>query len=134
MSLLPVLRIVAEAIAIVNIHPVTEEISESTRKISRPRMLRRERDGSLFDVEMERSVSLSELAEDVKDGRRFRVTRAESGSGCTNEVLLEILRASLPDLSTTTGDLDAVGSPAGLVDQLTRLVSDRRGGPGTSAA
>jgi len=107
---------------------VTEEFPEPTRKISPPRKLRRERDGSLFDVESEQSVSLSELAEDVKDGRRFRVSRAVSGSACTNEVLVEILRAALPDVSAATGGLETAGSATGLLEQLTQLVGDRQGG------
>lgn len=52
-----------------------------------PRVLRRERDGELFDLDERRVVSISELREDVRAGRRFRAEDRESGGDCTYAVL-----------------------------------------------
>ncbi len=52
-----------------------------------PRVLRRELDGELFDLDERRVVSLSELREDVRAGRRFRAEDRESRSDCTYAVL-----------------------------------------------
>lgn len=66
-----------------------------------PRVLRREHDGELVDEHDGRSVTLAELRDDVRAGRRFRVRRAGGGS-CTYAVLAEVL----------TGHEPAIGSPA----------------------
>lgn len=52
-----------------------------------PRVLRRELDGELFDLDERRVVSISELREDVRAGRRFRAEDRESGRDCTYAVL-----------------------------------------------
>jgi len=52
-----------------------------------PRRLRRELDGELFDLDERRVVSLSELREDVRAGRRFRAEDRGSGGDCTYAVL-----------------------------------------------
>jgi hypothetical protein len=59
-------------------------------------MLRRDGDGSLYDMDQHRSVTLAELADDVRAGRRFRVTQHDSGMDRTSSVLLEVLSASSP--------------------------------------
>lgn len=61
-----------------------------------PRMLRRESDGSLYDTDEHRRVSVAELGDDVRAGRRFRAHHHESGDDCTRSVLLEVLRSSAP--------------------------------------
>lgn len=66
-----------------------------------PRVLRREHDGELVDEHDGRSVTLAELRDDVRAGRRFRVRRAGGGS-CTYAVLAEVL----------TGHEPAIGSAA----------------------
>lgn len=65
------------------------------------RTLRREHDGGLFDEESGLPVTLGELRDDVRSGRRFRVRRA-GGADCTYAVLAEVL----------TGREPAIGSPA----------------------
>ena len=87
-----------------------------------PRMLQRDRDGGLVDTTLNRSVTLAELAGDVKDGRFFRASRTETGASCTNEVLLEVLRTVIPDLAGFGAALDAVAPPSDLLDQLTGIV------------
>ena len=77
--------------------------AESSAAGPSPRLLRRERDGTLYDLMLDRPVTLVELAQDVKDGKRFRAVRAESGATCTAEVLLEVLRAALPEAAALTG-------------------------------
>jgi hypothetical protein len=52
-----------------------------------PRVLRRAPDGELFDVKERRVVSISELREDVRAGRRFRAESREGGADCTYAVL-----------------------------------------------
>jgi hypothetical protein len=92
-----------------------------------PRLLQRRADGSLHDAGLNRPVTLAELAEDVKDGRRFRAVRAESGASCTAEVLLEVLRAALPDVAR----LPDVGGPAlDVIDQFSGILGRSRSGSG----
>jgi hypothetical protein len=50
-------------------------------------VLRREPGGELLDLEKRRVVSISELREDVRAGRRFRVEDREGGRDCTYAVL-----------------------------------------------
>ena len=52
-----------------------------------PRVLRREQDGGLFDLDKGGVVPLSELREEVRAGRRFRAEDRESGRDCTYAVL-----------------------------------------------
>lgn len=66
-----------------------------------PRVLRREPGGELVDERDGRHVTLAELRDDVRAGRRFRAQRAGGGS-CTYAVLAELL----------TGHETAIGSPA----------------------
>jgi hypothetical protein len=56
-----------------------------------PRLLRRERDGELFDLDKRRVVSVSELREDLRAGRRFRAEDRKSGRDCTYAVLGRVL-------------------------------------------
>jgi hypothetical protein len=59
-----------------------------------PREIVRDRDGNLFDVGEHRPVTLAELAEDVRAGRRFRARDQDGDALCTQQVLLEVLRHS----------------------------------------
>jgi hypothetical protein len=60
------------------------------------RQLRRESDKTLYDLNERRRVEMSELCDDVRSGRYFRVTRHTSGEDCTQEVLAEVLVAGVP--------------------------------------
>jgi hypothetical protein len=60
-----------------------------------PRILRRESDGGLYDVDERRRVSVAELRDELRTGRRFRASRHDSGANCTNEVLAEVLQAGV---------------------------------------
>jgi hypothetical protein len=62
----------------------------------RGRRLRVKADGRLFDLDERRPVSLRELRDDVRSGRSFRAFRQRTGTECTNEVLVEVLRTGLP--------------------------------------
>ena len=60
------------------------------------RQLRRESDKSLYDLTERRRVEMSELCDDVRSGRYFRVIRHTSGEDCTQEVLAEVIVAGVP--------------------------------------
>ena len=63
----------------------------------RPRRnLRRNPDGTLYDVDERRAVSLSELADEVRSGRRFTALEHGSDRDCTQTVLLAVLGSALP--------------------------------------
>ncbi|GAA1356840.1 hypothetical protein [Saccharothrix algeriensis] len=76
------------------------------------RVLLRERDGSLFDVDDQRVVDAGELLDDLRAGRRFRAHRRSTGADCTVEVLAEVLGPAL------SGPLTGHGGP---VDPLSLL-------------
>jgi hypothetical protein len=76
---------------------------------------------------LRRPVTLAELAEDVKDGRRFKAVRAESDASCTAEVLLEVLRAALPDVA---GLPDVGGTASEVIHQFSRVLGLPRFGSG----
>jgi hypothetical protein len=61
-----------------------------------PRRLRRDGDGSLYDLDELRAVALVELAEEVRGGRRFRAHHHDSDRDCTQQVLLEVVGAAAP--------------------------------------
>jgi hypothetical protein len=66
------------------------------------RVLRRETDGSLYDVDERRPISVAELCDDLRAGRYFRATRSDSGANCTNEVLAEVIQGAVPDAKNST--------------------------------
>jgi hypothetical protein len=77
-------------------------------------VLRREADGSLYDIDERRWVSLSELRDEVRIGRRFRASRHDTGANCTNEVLAELLQGgALPGMKDAGAS--SLGSLAGLL-------------------
>jgi polyhydroxyalkanoate synthesis regulator protein len=54
-------------------------------------------DGALYDADEQRLVTLAELRDEVRNGRRFRAFRHDTGADCTYEVLANILHAAFPD-------------------------------------
>ncbi|MEV5573245.1 polyhydroxyalkanoate synthesis regulator DNA-binding domain-containing protein [Spirillospora sp. NPDC052269] len=86
-----------------------EREATSDRRRPHVRRLRLEPDGDLYDLDERRRIALKELGDEVKAGRQFRVRHGETGTDCTHEVLLEVLRTSLPPqtLSASGGDLFA---------------------------
>lgn len=87
------------------------------------RRLRRENDGSLFDVDERRRIEIAELADDVRSGRYFRAARHSSGEDCTQEVLAQVLTSSLPTPSGAATGLGGVVN--GLLSGLTQVGSAR---------
>ena len=89
------------------------------------RELRRESDGSLYDIDERRRVPLAELRDEVRVGRRFRAFRHDTASDCTNEVLVELLENALPvagrgELGAVTGLLRVV------TGEIVDVLDDRR--------
>ncbi|WP_250285517.1 MULTISPECIES: polyhydroxyalkanoate synthesis regulator DNA-binding domain-containing protein [unclassified Frankia] len=77
-------------------------MSLNQRRTPRPprghyRRLRRDSDGSLYDINEHRRIPLSEIREDIQAGRRFRAVRDGSGEDCTNQVLADALKGALVD-------------------------------------
>ncbi|WP_119726748.1 hypothetical protein [Thermomonospora amylolytica] len=83
----------------------------------RPRRLRRETDGRLFDLDRRRFVDPAELGDDVRAGRPFRAHRQGTGEECTNEVLAEVLRN---ELSRQAGLVDLLRMTAPAPDERQR--------------
>jgi hypothetical protein len=107
-----------------------------SRRRQPARMLRRDGDGTLYDVDEHRTVSLAELAEEVREGRRFRVHQHSSGRECTQQVLLEVLGAGAPAGALGTGIASAgarVGGLAGAVGTIAGAIADHRNRDETSA-
>ena len=94
-------------------------------------MLRREADGILHDISEGRRVSASELRQDVRDGRQFRVEDSRTGTDCTFEVLAEVVWGVAPagqsggGLGGVTNLLSGLGSMQGLADVTVRRLLDR---------
>ncbi|MFJ3216484.1 hypothetical protein ACIPLC_11250 [Kitasatospora sp. NPDC086801] len=59
------------------------------------RRLIREENGLLADSLTGRRVSLAELADDMRNGRRFQARERASGGECTYQVLVQVLLAAL---------------------------------------
>lgn len=72
------------------------------RRSKAPRILRREPGGELVDERDGRTITLDELRDDLRAGRRFHARRAAGGT-CTYAVLAELLTGREPE----------IGSPAG---------------------
>ncbi|MBG0831211.1 hypothetical protein HS041_26005 [Planomonospora sp. ID67723] len=70
----------------------------------RPRRLRLKADGRLYDLDEHRHIGLDELCDDVRSGRSFRAHRQHTGAECTNEVLVEVLRSTLPRCAQAAPD------------------------------
>jgi hypothetical protein len=69
----------------------------------------------LFDVDEGRQVTLVELADDVRAGRRFRVRHADTDALCTQRVLLEVLQSAVAPrpASALAAGLPAIASAVG---------------------
>lgn len=85
-------------------------------------MLLREGDGRLFDIDDRRVVTVEELLDDLKAGRRFRAHRRSTGADCTVEVLVEALG---PALSGHSAEGSFAGLPALLGVRTQRPVEHR---------
>lgn len=66
-------------------------------------MLVRAPDGSLHDAGERRTVTIEELLDGLRSGRRFRVHRQSTGTDCTSEVLREVLGVALLGPGPRTG-------------------------------
>jgi PHB/PHA accumulation regulator DNA-binding domain len=90
------------------------------------RSLRRESDGSLYDLDERRRVSLGELRDEVRDGRRFRACHHETGADCTNDVLMDVLQSGVAGRGGV--DLGAMASVVRLVGNgIIDVLDDRDG-------
>lgn len=88
------------------------------------RVLLRDRDGMLYDPAQNRSVSIDEVADDVRARRFIRVKRLETGADCTYEVLAEILATNLPQAPAAGVFRDLLGSsPVGGLSSLLTAMS-----------
>jgi hypothetical protein len=85
-----------------------------------PRLLLRERDGGLVDESDGRPVTLAELREDVRAGRRFRARRAGGGL-CTYALLAELLTGSEPGIGSAAA---ARPGPGAVLERALRGVFD----------
>jgi PHB/PHA accumulation regulator DNA-binding domain len=79
-----------------------------------PRRLRRDDDGSLYELDERRHITVRELADDVRGGRRFRVHQHGSERDCTQQVLLEVLATAAPGPALTAGGGAMAGALPGL--------------------
>ncbi|WP_121006180.1 hypothetical protein [Saccharothrix australiensis] len=79
------------------------------------RVLLRERDGGLFDVDEQRVVDAAELLDGLRAGRRFRAHRRSTGADCTLEVLAEVLGPALSGPRAGGVAVPLVGGVAGLL-------------------
>lgn len=95
------------------------------------RLLRRDADGSLYDVKAHRFVSMEELRDDLRSGHRFRAHRYDTGIDCTYEVLIEVLTTALPGWKLPTEEnlgaaLDVLWKGTGAMpDERPRRARDR---------
>jgi polyhydroxyalkanoate synthesis regulator protein len=64
------------------------------RSILPRRVVRREADGTLYDIDECRSIKVEDLRNEVRAGRRFRASRYDTGGDCTYEILTEILQGA----------------------------------------
>lgn len=62
------------------------------------RRLRREADGALYDEDQHRPVTLGELHDDIRAGRRFRAHTSGGETDCTVTVLQELVIGSASGL------------------------------------
>jgi hypothetical protein len=94
-----------------------------------PRSLRRDDDGTLYDLDERRTITITELAEDVRVGRRFKARQQGSERNCTQQVLLQVLAAAgpakAPSLPGAGGQLHGL---AGAVGAIAGAIADRRDG------
>ena len=101
-----------------------------------PRSLRRESDGTLYDLDERRTISIAELAEDVRAGRRFKARQDGSDRDCTQQVLLQVLGAVGPakpaGLAAGGAGINIHGL-AGAVGAIAGAIADHRSANGSGA-
>lgn len=95
-----------------------------------PRSLRRDGDGALYDLDERRAITVGELAEDVRVGRRFRCTQQGSERECTQQVLLEVLGSSGPVQPASLAAGAQLTTLAGAAGAIAGAIADRRGDDG----
>jgi len=91
-----------------------------------PRVLRRDADGALFDLDEQRVISLAELRDDVRGGRRFRAQRHGDGGDCTYAVLAEIVTGRAHDARTREARGSLANLLRGVRDAAGQAEDDRR--------
>jgi hypothetical protein len=91
-----------------------------------PRSLRRDADGTLYDLDERRTISIGELAEEVRMGRRFRAVQQGSERVCTQQVLLEVLGAVGPSPPAALAAGPGLHGLAGAVGLVAGALADRR--------
>jgi hypothetical protein len=102
-------------------------VSRIPRDPRPPRSLRRDGDGTLYDLDERRTITVVELAEEVRVGRRFRARQQGSERDCTQQVLLVVLGCSAipaPPLSPAAGS--QLGALAGAIGAIAGAIADRR--------
>ena len=102
-------------------------MSRAPRDLRPPRSLRRAGDGALYDLDERRTITLAELAEEVRVGRRFRASREGSERDCTQQVLLEVLGAAGPLRPTSLASGGNVSGLAAAVGAIAGAIADRPG-------
>ncbi|MHB8690047.1 MAG: hypothetical protein ACYDHH_02265 [Solirubrobacteraceae bacterium] len=90
-------------------------------------MLRRDGDGTLYDLEERRTIPIAELAEEVRVGRRFRAHQQGSERDCTQQVLLEVLGAVGRARPTSLSAGSGLPGLAGAVSAVAGVIVDRHG-------
>ncbi|MFJ9210277.1 polyhydroxyalkanoate synthesis regulator DNA-binding domain-containing protein [Streptomyces sp. NPDC102264] len=86
------------------------------------RHLVRTEGGRLFDTLTRRPVTVEELADDVRRGRRFRVREGESRSECTYQVLAQVLLTALSPAVPVAAR--AAGRSSGMAGPLSDAAGD----------
>ena len=96
------------------------------------RSLRRDGDGTLYDLDERRTIAITELAEEVRVGRRFKARQQGSERDCTQQVLLEVLAAVGPAKGSLLPGAGAqLHGLAGAVGAIAGAIVDRRDGAST---
>jgi hypothetical protein len=91
------------------------------------RGLRRDGDGTLYDLEERRTIPITELAEEVRVGRRFRAHQQGSERDCTQQVLLEVLGSVGPARPASLPAGSGLPGLAGALSAVAGAIVDRRG-------
>jgi hypothetical protein len=78
----------------------------------------RSRDGSLYDADEQRPITLEELADHMRAGGHFQARRRETGTDCTPQLMMEVYRANIADMilpGNPFGGMGGLGGLGGLV-------------------
>lgn len=91
------------------------------------RRLRKESDGSLFDLDERRRIDIAELADDLRGGRFFRAARHSNGADCSHEVLAQLMASAAPSTMLGGGTQSMVGSVFGGLTEVAARLLERSG-------